>query len=211
MAVDWLKIRNEYVNGGGSYRKLAEKYGISANAICTRSKKEHWLDKKEKQLDKTCTRTEEKTVEIIANKEADRIGRLLSASDRLMGKLERAIDELDLQTARNKTKVREVEYNDQQAKGKPTKEIIKETEEMTDVRTIIDRSGLQKLAVALKSLKDVNDAQPRKNNGASGTSKSESMDGRQEDLKKQETADLSKLTDQELESLESIVSKLCAK
>ena len=28
MAVDWLAIRNDYINGGGSYRKLAEKYGV---------------------------------------------------------------------------------------------------------------------------------------------------------------------------------------
>ncbi len=43
MAVDWLKIRNDYINGGGSYRVLAEKYGVNKDTIAARAKKEQWV------------------------------------------------------------------------------------------------------------------------------------------------------------------------
>ena len=66
MAVDWLAIRNDYINGGGSYRKLAEKYGVSFNTLKERAVSEAWKTLKEEHHNKTTTRTQQKSQEKIA-------------------------------------------------------------------------------------------------------------------------------------------------
>ena len=90
--MDWIKIKNEYINGNISYRKLAEKYGISTTAICNRAKAEKWVDLKKKQLNKTCTKVIQKT----ADKIVDRNVRLLEISDKLTSKINKAVEELDM-------------------------------------------------------------------------------------------------------------------
>ena len=40
---DWLKIKTEYITTDTSYRKLAEKYGVHYQTICSRSKAEGWV------------------------------------------------------------------------------------------------------------------------------------------------------------------------
>lgn len=61
MAVDWLAIRNDYINGGGSYRKLAEKYGVNKDTIAQKAKSEGWREQRDIQTDKTQTETIQKT------------------------------------------------------------------------------------------------------------------------------------------------------
>ena len=41
---DWARIRNEYASSSVSYRKLAEKNGISFNTLKDRASKEHWTE-----------------------------------------------------------------------------------------------------------------------------------------------------------------------
>lgn len=71
MAVNWLKIRNDYINGGGSYRKLAEKYGVSFNTLKERAVAEGWKAQKEEQCHKTTTATQQKTQEKISEALSD--------------------------------------------------------------------------------------------------------------------------------------------
>lgn len=71
MAVDWLTIRNDYINGGGSYRKLAEKYDVSVTAICNRAKSEDWKTAKTDNLSKTRTKVEQKTQDKISDAISD--------------------------------------------------------------------------------------------------------------------------------------------
>lgn len=61
MAVDWLAIRNDYINGGGSYRKLAEKYGVNKDTIAQKAKSEGWKEQRDIQTDKTQTEALQKT------------------------------------------------------------------------------------------------------------------------------------------------------
>jgi lysophospholipase L1-like esterase len=65
--VDWLTIRNDYINGGGSYRKLAEKYGVNKDTIAKRAKSEGWKEQRDIQTDRTQTETIQKTTEKIAD------------------------------------------------------------------------------------------------------------------------------------------------
>ena len=71
MAVNWLTIRNDYINGGGSYRQLAEKYGVKFSALREVAFKEEWVAAKAEQMDKIRIETAQKTAEKIADDESE--------------------------------------------------------------------------------------------------------------------------------------------
>lgn len=71
MAVDWLAIKTEYINGGISYRKLAEKYEVSFNTLQDRAKRENWKEERDGQHDKITTKSRQKTVEKISDALSD--------------------------------------------------------------------------------------------------------------------------------------------
>ena len=50
--IDWVPIRAEYIAGQMGYRKLAEKYGVSENALYTHAKKENWSADRKKYREK---------------------------------------------------------------------------------------------------------------------------------------------------------------
>lgn len=154
---DWLKIRNEYINGNISYRKLADKHGVSFNTLKDIAVKEEWNKKKKEQHNKITTKTQQKTAEKIAEKEANRIARIENAADRLLEKIEIATEQLDLFIVTNKAKQKEVKYVKNKAGfGKPEKEIIQEIEHKEVIKTdFLDRKGLKELTSALKDLKDI--------------------------------------------------------
>lgn len=158
MAVDWIAVKNEYINGTGSYRKLAEKYQIPFGTLRARAQKEKWPKLRERQKHIISTKTAQKTAEKIAKQEANRIARIHAASDELMVRIEQAIRELDQAQVSYKKKTKTVEYKDKRAAGKPTKEVVKEEEELVAVPSIIDRKGLQQVAMALKAVWDIAEA-----------------------------------------------------
>ena len=149
--MDWQAIKTEYITTKTSYRKLAAKYGVSATAIANKSKAENWLEQREQFLNKTFT----KTVEVASKKQVDRMTRIMDASDRLLDKLEKAIDELDMHLTTHKVKTKVIEYHNYERPDKPTKEIIEEDEKLIEFTSIIDRKGLLAVTDALKNLKDI--------------------------------------------------------
>ena len=154
---NWTKIRNEYINGNISYRKLAEKHGVSMSTLQDRAKKEQWHKKRTNQRDKIDAKTLQKTAEILAQKEAERLLRISTAADRLLEKIEEATEQLDQFIVTNKVKQREILYVAEKAGfGKPKKEIVKEAEDKKVISSgHIDKLGLKQLASALKDLKDI--------------------------------------------------------
>ena len=153
--IDWIKIKNEYISTNTSYRKLAEKYGVSQQSISLHGKEENWVELKEKSLSKISTKIEQKTVEKIADAESDRISRMNKAADRLLEKIEEATEQLNNHLVKNKRKTKVIEYKNNQRPDKPTKEIIDELEEAEFVAGDIDRMGLKMVVGALKDLKDI--------------------------------------------------------
>ena len=83
VAVDWLAIKNDYISGGGSYRKLAEKYGVNKDTIAKRAKVENWKEQRCTQADKTQTKTIQKTTEKIS----DALSEEAATKVRIRGKL----------------------------------------------------------------------------------------------------------------------------
>lgn len=155
MAVDWLAIRNDYINGGGSYRKLAEKYGVPFGSLRSRAEKENWTELKKEQLHKISTKTAQKTADAIVKNEVKRAQRMMGIHDQLLDKLEQAVSELNMAQVTNKKKTKVIEYKNGRRPDKPTKEVITENEEILAVSSIVDRKGLQQISLALKALWDI--------------------------------------------------------
>ena len=155
--MNWTKIRNEYINGNISYRKLAEKHGVSFHTLKGIATEEKWFDKRKEQQEKIRTKTEQKTAEKLAEAEANRLLRISAAADRLLEKIEEATEQLDQFIVTNKVKQKEVKYVSAKAGfGKPQKEIVKEVEDKRIVKADhLDRLGLKQLASALKDLRDI--------------------------------------------------------
>lgn len=149
--IDWEAIKLEYITSDTTYQALANKYGMRMQTVAERSKKEDWRSARKKHKEKIVKRAVRKT----EKKEADRLKRILKAGDRLLAKLEKAINELDIQICKEVEKTKIIEYNNDLRPDKPTKEIIEEKENVKEYKTIIDRRGLQQLSNALNSLRDV--------------------------------------------------------
>lgn len=88
MAADWAAIKTEYITTNTSYRKLAQKYGVSTTQICNVGKDEKWVEQREQFLNKTTA----KTIEIISQQEADRAAKIHSVADKLLLKIEAIAD-----------------------------------------------------------------------------------------------------------------------
>ena len=152
---DWNAIRTEYITTATSYRKLAEKYGVSFCTLRDRAKRENWAEERKTQHDKVVTETAQAITDVVVKNEVKRVERLLSISDKLIDKIERAVAELDRAQVTNKTKTKVIEYKNGKRPDKPTKETITEKEEILAVASIIDRKGLQQVATALKAVWDI--------------------------------------------------------
>ena len=99
MAVDWLAIRNDYINGGGSYRKLAEKYGVTLATIRRRAETENWIKLREEHQHKINTKAAQKAQEKISDALSDEAAskvrirvRLLEMGENWLNNLEEITD-----------------------------------------------------------------------------------------------------------------------
>ena len=153
--VSWIEIEHEYVTDISrkpcSLEDLAKKYSIPIQTIKDQSATGKWSDKRAEYK----LKTNQKLIEKSSDADADRIARLLSIADKAAEKAERALGELEQYVVRDKKKVKTVEYKDNTAIGKPTKEIIDETEHINIASGPIDRLGLSQVTGALKNLKDI--------------------------------------------------------
>ena len=86
--MSWQKIKAEYVAGGVSLRKLSEKYGVSFSTIQKKSMEEKWGDLRKK----SGRKTEEKIIEAVSSKEADKATNIIDVADKLIGKICEMLD-----------------------------------------------------------------------------------------------------------------------
>ena len=87
LSVDWKKLKAEYIAGGISYRKLAEKHNVPFHTLRKQAAKEHWRELRDECVAKTAT----KIVELESDKNALRMERLLKVSDDLLDAVEEAV------------------------------------------------------------------------------------------------------------------------
>ena len=89
--MDWKRIKAEYIAGGTSYRKLAEKYGVSFSTLRKVAAKEHWSELRNNVGAKRDTELVE-TLGVKTAKIDDKYFRLV---DKLLDKAEDTIDSVD--------------------------------------------------------------------------------------------------------------------
>ena len=92
--LDWKRIKAEYIAGGTSYRKLAEKYGVSFNTLKTRAKEEQWYELRQQKDYKTTT----KIVESLSDKDAEKAVDIIDVADKLLGKITELMDTMVIDT-----------------------------------------------------------------------------------------------------------------
>lgn len=85
MAVDWLKIKTEYINGSIALRKLAEKHGVSYSQIAKVAASEKWNELRESQRIKTESKTNQK----IADKTSEALSEEVAAKVRIRASMMR--------------------------------------------------------------------------------------------------------------------------
>ena len=92
--MDWKRIKAEYIAGGTSYRKLAEKYGVSFNTLKTRAREEQWYELRQQKDHRTTT----KIVETLSDNDAKKAVDIIDVADKLLDKIEELADTLVVDT-----------------------------------------------------------------------------------------------------------------
>lgn len=154
-SISWVEIEHEYVTDISrkpcSLEKLADKYSVSVKSVQQHCQDEEWV-RKRLEYRKSIG---QKALEKSSDKDADRIARLLKIADIATDKAEQALGELEQYVVRDKKKVRTVEYKDNMAIGKPTKEVVDEKENVRTEKGPVDRLGLSQVTSALKNIKEL--------------------------------------------------------
>jgi uncharacterized protein YjcR len=81
---DWHKLKAEYIAGGISYRKLAEKYGVSFSTLKEIARREKWTELREKAQHKADTTF----ANLMGKKQANRTAKIDDVADKLLDKIE---------------------------------------------------------------------------------------------------------------------------
>ena len=92
--MDWKRIRAEYIAGGTSYRKLAEKYEVPFGTLRRVAEREEWTQKRTQVAQKTDT----KMIESISEKNAEKAVDIVDVADKLLGKISELMDTVPLDT-----------------------------------------------------------------------------------------------------------------
>lgn len=138
-SVDWKAIKAEYIAGGISYRKLAEKHGVSFSTLKEVARREKWTDLKEKANHKADTILAEK----IGKRNAKKSAKIDSLVDRL----------LDIVGERLETLVIE---------GKDVKSIASALKDIKDLKGIKDKLDVKEQKARIKKLeKEANETEDR--------------------------------------------------
>lgn len=92
--MDWKKIKAEYIAGGTSYRKLAEKYNVPFGTLRRVAEREKWTQKRTQVAHKADT----KMIETISDDAAEKAVNIVDVADKLLGKISALMDTTPLDT-----------------------------------------------------------------------------------------------------------------
>ena len=92
--MDWNKLKAEYIAGGTSYRKLAEKYKVSFNTLKTIAIKEKWAELKQQANNDATT----KMVNTIAKDISKKSIKIDDVADKLLDKISDLLENFELDT-----------------------------------------------------------------------------------------------------------------
>ena len=96
MAIDWKKVKREYVTGELSYSKLAKKYGVSHGLIGKIGLKEHWVDERLKYREQINNKALTKISTVLAEKRAeDEVNHFLTLQTAITKGTDKVLDIID--------------------------------------------------------------------------------------------------------------------
>lgn len=90
--MDWTAIKTEYIAGGTSYRKLAEKYNVPLGTLRRVAKDGNWVGLRAQ----TEIETDTKIVNSVSDKNAKQAELVTTIANKLLTKLGEAIDLVDV-------------------------------------------------------------------------------------------------------------------
>ena len=93
--VNWIKIKNEYINTNIRYRSLADKHNIPFTTLRDRAIKEKWFQKRKEQRNKIGAKTEQKTAEKIIEANVSYAEQIISISEKTVEALDKAVGQLE--------------------------------------------------------------------------------------------------------------------
>lgn len=148
--VDWEKIKAEYLQGGISYRKLAEKHGISLGSLRYHAEKDEWIKQREEIEHKASTISAQK----IVSQRAKDLELLDRSRSMLIEKLHRSIEKFpDIPGNRMEQTVSDLIPPKGDTKGDTNGENGKR--KATKVKTVKFESDLMKMVSALDKLMEL--------------------------------------------------------
>lgn len=87
--MDWKRIKAEYIAGGTSYRKLAQKHGVSPTTLAKVAGREGWVDARHQaDIKKTS-----KIVDVVSEREAKKATDIVDVADKLLEKIFGMLDD----------------------------------------------------------------------------------------------------------------------
>ena len=92
--MDWRRIKAEYIAGGTSYRKLAEKYNVPRTTLERKTKDEKWTKLRRQAEGKA----EAKMIDAISDDAAEKAVNIIDVADKLLGKISELMDAIPLDT-----------------------------------------------------------------------------------------------------------------
>ena len=90
--MDWNSLKSEYIAGGTSYRKLAEKYDVPIGTLRRVAKDGEWVKLREQAEIESDT----KIIAAVSTKNAEKAKKVIDVANKLLDKLSDTIDRLDV-------------------------------------------------------------------------------------------------------------------
>ena len=92
--MDWKRIKAEYIAGGTSYRKLAEKYDVSFSTLRKVAAKEQWTELR----NKTRAKMDTEISDTVSKKGAKKAVNIIDVADKLLNKISELMEEMVVDT-----------------------------------------------------------------------------------------------------------------
>lgn len=144
---EWAKIKTEYITTEISYRKLADKYGMTYTRLQTKAHEQGWKEEREAYREKLV----DKSVDLICEEQAEQIARAIRIGNTMLEKIEESLSQIDMIMCRTTTSKKSVV--DDEEIGLCEQTVSTENYELKKVT--VDRAGLKQLSSVLKDLREI--------------------------------------------------------
>lgn len=134
--MDWTAARDEYIQGGVTYRQLAVKYGVPLRTLGKRAKAEDWVGLRQQVIDKSATLA----ADAAAQAKADMATRIYDSANLMLDKVLDA-----LQNARTPKDIRALTA------------AVKDIREIVGIKSAGDQAEQEARIAALRSKADRDD------------------------------------------------------